>query len=298
MAIWPDPLADLAKGLEAPQSVPGSKLEQHWVSLPKVAVQIAEGREIGEVAGQLYQALSDGLLVAEAEIHRVYNEPIRGGEAFKFHLEWPRVGQLSRDWWMYGRACIDPPGTRTFEPKDPSVASVFSQLLEALAKEGTECWELTLTKPYGNRAGGHPNDLDLATKIRCLRSDVERIFEKAVRAKMMRGKSVEKKTDVPAQGASGSGTQSSQKRQRGGRKPGPYYSKLKKFMELLYERDSEKFEKGTPAKIRDMVLLRFEKDRVVSYPKTRSGLDKAIEKAKQEVIEKAKQEVTDSTDRL
>ncbi len=121
--------------------MPGSKLEQHWISLPKVAVQIAEGREIGEVAGQLYQALSDGLLVAEAEIHRIYNEPIRGGEVFKVHLEWPRVEKLSRDWWIYGRARIDPRGKRTFEPKDPSVASVFSQLLEELARGGTECWE-------------------------------------------------------------------------------------------------------------------------------------------------------------
>ena len=159
--------------------MPGSKLEQHRVSLPKVAVQIAEGREIGEAAGRLYQALSNGLLVAEAEIHRIYNEPIRGGEVFKAHLEWPRFGQLSRDWWIYGHARIDPPGTRTFEPKDPSVASVFSQLLEELAKEGKEGWELTLTKPYGNRAGGHRNDLDLATKIRIRRSDLASLFAPA-----------------------------------------------------------------------------------------------------------------------
>ncbi len=44
--------------------------------------------------------------------------------------------------------------------------------------------------------------------------------------------------------------------------------------------------------------MRFRNDRVVGYPKTRSGMDKAIENAKQEVIEKAKQEVTDSVDRL
>ena len=47
-----------------------------------------------------------------------------------------------------------------------------------MAKEGTECWELTLTKRHGSTEG-HPNDLDLATKIRCLRSDVERIFGEA-----------------------------------------------------------------------------------------------------------------------
>ncbi len=144
----------------------------------------------------------------------------------------------------------------------------------------------------------------------------------AVRAKMMRGKSVEEKTDVPAPGASGSGAQSSpavsveektdvpvpgasgsgaqssQKRRTGGPRRGPYYSKLKNILALLYKQDPEKFEKRTNAELRDLVLMRFRNDRVVVYPKTRSGMDKAIEKAKQEVIEKAKQEATDSADRL
>ncbi len=95
--------------------------EDGWVSLPEAAGWISEGGDIGKAAGQVIQALLDGQLVAEAEIHRIYNEPVRGGEGFKFHLEWPRFGQLSRDWWIYGHARIDPPGTRTFEPKDPSV---------------------------------------------------------------------------------------------------------------------------------------------------------------------------------
>ncbi len=84
-------------------------------------------------------------------------------------------------------------------------------------------------------------------------------------------------------------SQSSQKRRRGGAKPGPYYSKLKKLMALLYEKDSEKFENGTPAELRRIVKRRFKNDGVLRYPK-RSGLDKAIAKAKQEVI--------DSDDRL
>ncbi len=49
----------------------------------------------------------------------------------------------------------------------------------------------------------------------------------------------------------------------------------------------EKLEKLKPAIIRDMVLRRFTNDGVVGYPKTRSGLDKAIEKAKREVIDSA-----------
>ena len=93
-------------------------------------------------------------------------------------------------------------------------------------------------------------------------------------------------------------SQSNLKRRRGGAKPGPYYFKLKKFMEFLHEKSLEKFENGTPAELRSLVELRFERDSVLRYPK-RSGLDKAIAKAKQEVIEeKAKQEVIDSADRL
>ncbi len=278
--------------------MPGSKLEQHWISLPKVAVQIAEGGEIGEVAGRLYQALSDGLLVAEAEIHRIYTEPRRGGKASRFGLDFPRIEKLSRDWWAYGQAQIIGPGTNAFQSDAVPVASFFPQLLEALAKKGMEGRELTLKKPYGNRAGGNPNDVDLATKIRCLRSDVERIFVEAVRAKLMFAESVDEKTDVPAQGTPGSGSQSSQKRRTGGPRRGPYYSKLKNILALLYKQDPEKFEKRTNAELRDLVLMRFRNDRVVGYPKGRSGMDKAIEKAKQEVIEKAKQEATDSADRL
>jgi len=235
MAIWPNPLADLAKGLEAPQSVPGSKLEQHWISLPKVAVQIAEGREIGEVAGQLYQALSDGLLIAEAEIHRIYTEPTRGGKASRFHLEWPRIEKLSRDWWAYGQAKITGPGTNVFQSDAVPVLSFFPHLLEALAEKDMEGRELTLSKPYGNRAGGNPSDRDLATKIRCLRSDVERIFGEADRAKLMPTESVKEKIDAPASATPRLASQSGQKKRRGGRKPGPYYSKLVKFLTLLHE---------------------------------------------------------------
>ena len=82
-------------------------------------------------------------------------------------------------------------------------------------------------------------------------------------------------------------SQSNQKRRRGGAKPGPYYPKLKKIMELLYEQDPEKFEKRSNADMRDLVLMRFKNDRVLSYPKSRSGLDMAIARAKQEVIDSA-----------
>ena len=62
-------------------------------------------------------------------------------------------------------------------------------------------------------------------------------------------------------------------------------------MEFLHEKSLEKFENGTPAELRSLVELRFQRDSVLRYPK-RSGLDKAIANAKQEVIEeKAKQEV-------
>ncbi len=80
--------------------------------------------------------------------------------------------------------------------------------------------------------------------------------------------------------------QSSQKRRRGGAKPGPYYSKLKKFMEFLHEKSLEKFDDGTPAELRSLVELRFRNDGVLRYPK-RSGLDRAIANAKREVIDSA-----------
>ena len=76
------------------------------------------------------------------------------------------------------------------------------------------------------------------------------------------------------------------KRRKGGLKPGPYYSQLKKFMKFLHENNLEKFENGTPCELRSLVELRFKRDGVLRYPK-RSGLDKAIAKAKQEVIDSA-----------
>ena len=86
------------------------------------------------------------------------------------------------------------------------------------------------------------------------------------------------------QGVPGVASQSSQKRRRGGAKPGPYYPKLKKFMETLYEKDLEKFENGTPTELRNLVEWRFKNDGVRAYP-NRSGLDKAIAKAKREIID-------------
>ena len=61
-------------------------------------------------------------------------------------------------------------------------------------------------------------------------------------------------------------------------------------MTVLHEKNLEKFENGTPAELRSLVELRFKNTGVLHYPTTRSGLDTAIAKAKQEVI--------DSTDRL
>lgn len=80
---------------------------------------------------------------------------------------------------------------------------------------------------------------------------------------------------------------SSQKKRRGGLKPGPYYSKLVRYMTLLHEKDFEKFENGTNAELRELVLKFFKRDDVVGYPSSRSGLDDAITRAKQEVIDSA-----------
>ena len=82
----------------------------------------------------------------------------------------------------------------------------------------------------------------------------------------------------------------SQKRRKGGPTPGPYYSKLVTLMTLLYDKEFEKFENGTPAELRRLVKWRFKNDSVKGYPKSRNGLDKAIAKAKREVI--------DSVDRI
>ena len=80
---------------------------------------------------------------------------------------------------------------------------------------------------------------------------------------------------------------SSQKRRRSGPKPAPYYFKLVKLMTLLHEKEFEKFESGTTTDLRDFVKWRFKNDSVKGYPKSRSGLDKAIAKAKREVIDSA-----------
>ncbi len=79
-------------------------------------------------------------------------------------------------------------------------------------------------------------------------------------------------------------SQSNLKRRRGGAKPGPYYSKLKKFMKFLHENDLEKFENATPTELRKLVIKIFERDGVLGDPKSRSGLDRAIAKAKREVM--------------
>ena len=58
-------------------------------------------------------------------------------------------------------------------------------------------------------------------------------------------------------------------------------------MKLIYEKEPEEFEKRSRAAMRDLVLRRFRNDGVSGYPKSRSGMDKAIEKAKREVIDSA-----------
>ena len=58
-------------------------------------------------------------------------------------------------------------------------------------------------------------------------------------------------------------------------------------MTLLHEKDFEKFENGTNAELRELVLKFFKRDDVVGYPSSRSGLDDAITRAKQEVIDSA-----------
>ncbi len=202
--------------------------------------------------------------------------------------------KLKKDSWTLTEALFtlhgcQPPGIEAIDELGSHFPEACVLALNSI-KSGTLCRETRIT---GER-------LYIESPARWFAWALEKDLPIAdtVRAKMVRGKSVDEKTDVPAQGASGLGTQSSQKRRTGGRQPGPYYSKLKKFMELLYERDLEKFENGTPAELRSSVELRFHRDGVLRYPK-RSGLDKAIAKAKQEVIEeKAKQEVIDSADRL
>ena len=58
-------------------------------------------------------------------------------------------------------------------------------------------------------------------------------------------------------------------------------------MKLLHEKEFKKFEKGTNTELRKLVIKFFERDGVLGYPKSRSGLDRAIAKAKREVIDSA-----------
>ncbi len=190
--------------------------------------------------------------------------------------------KLKKDSWTLTEALFtlhgcQPPGIETIDELGSHYPEACVLALNSI-KSGTLCRETRIT---GER-------LYIESPARWFAWALEKDLPIAdtVRAKMVRGKSVDEKTDAPAHGTPGLGTQSSQKRRRGGRKPGPYYSKLKKFMELLYERNMEKFENGTPAELRDLVELRFKNDGVRVYPK-RSGLDKAIAKAKQEVIDSA-----------
>ena len=226
--------------------------------------------------------------------------------------------KLKKDSWTLTEALFtlhgcQPPGNESTDELGSHYPEACVLALNSI-KSGTLCRETRIT--------GERLYIDSPARWFAWALEKDLPIADTVRAKMVRGKSVDEKTDVPAQGtpgsgtqsspsvsveekkdvpaqgASGSGTQSSQKRRRGGHKPGPYYSKLKKFMEFLHEKSLEKFENGTPAELRSLVELRFQRDSVLRYPK-RSGLDKAIANAKQEVIEeKAKQEVTDSADRL
>lgn len=94
------------------------------------------------------------------------------------------------------------------------------------------------------------------------------------------------KAVVSPQAVPGVVKKSSQKRRKGGHQPGPYYSPLKKFMEMLYNKDLEKFQNDPPPELRRLVEWRFKNDGVRNYPK-RSGLDAAIARAKQEIIDSA-----------
>ncbi len=190
--------------------------------------------------------------------------------------------KLKKDSWTLTEALFtlhgcQPPGIEAIDELGSHFPEACVLALNSI-KSGTLCRETRIT---GER-------LYIESPARWFAWALEKDLPIAdtVRAKMVRGKSVEEKKDVPVQGASGSGTQSSQKRRRGGAKPGPYYSKLKKFMEFLHENVLEKFENGTPAELRSLVELRFQSYGVWRYPK-RSGLDKAIAKAKQEVIDSA-----------
>jgi len=215
--------------------------------------------------------------------------------------------KLKKDSWTLTEALFtlhgcQPPGIETIDELGSHFPEACVLALNSI-KSGTLCRETRIT--------GERLYIDSPARWFAWALEKDLPIADTVRAKMVRGKSVDEKTDVPAQGtpgsgtqsspsvsveekkdvpaqgASGSGTQSSQKRRRGGAKPGPYYSKLKKFMTLLHEKDLEKFENGTNAELRELVVKFFKRNDVLGYPSSRSGLDRAIARAKQEVIDSA-----------
>ena len=75
------------------------------------------------------------------------------------------------------------------------------------------------------------------------------------------------------------------KTRRGGRRRGPWYRELKKFLQWLYDDDERRdiFENATQIELRRLATIRIKGAEISGYPRSRSAFEAAINKAKKEI---------------